>query len=119
MRVEVYRNLQRGKLSVRGVRARVLSYEDLVFLRDVQLVVGQKGRERVLREKQKNVHAFARGDWCDLDDPTFERWAEWMPVTYDPYVAGHFYPKDLGPKSEVRSVWRAAVTIEGLFVKLL
>ncbi|NCZ81434.1 MAG: hypothetical protein EBY05_03785 [Actinobacteria bacterium] len=31
------------------------------MLKDVKFIVSQSGRERVLREKKKNVHAFVEG----------------------------------------------------------
>jgi len=51
------------------------------MLEDVSLVVSQAGRQRVLRTKQKNVHAFIRGkvknDW------TIDR--ELYYIRYNPY----------------------------------
>lgn len=60
--VEVYRNLHNGKLSVRDSKTkRVLAHCDEVTLAGVAFKVSQAGRERVLREKRKNVHAFVCG----------------------------------------------------------
>jgi len=62
MRVEVYRNLRNGLMSVRECGGRVLTHEHDVFIRGARFVVGPMGRERVLREGQKNVHAYVRGE---------------------------------------------------------
>jgi len=60
--VEVYRNLHNGKLSVRDSKTkRVLAHCDEVTLAGVAFKVSQAGRERVLREKRKNVHALVCG----------------------------------------------------------
>jgi len=62
MLVEVYKNLHRGCLSIRHApRGRVFDHRDEVVLQGATFFVGAGGRERVRREKQKNVHAFVRG----------------------------------------------------------
>jgi hypothetical protein len=59
-RVDVYRNLRSGNFSIRknGI---VQCRADEILMSDVVFKVSQKSRERVLREKQKNVHAIVRG----------------------------------------------------------
>ena len=60
--VEVYRNLHNGKLSVRDHKTkRVIAHCDEVTLAGVVFKVSQAGRERVLRERKKNVHAVVMG----------------------------------------------------------
>jgi hypothetical protein len=63
----------------------VIAHADEVTLEECSFVVSEKGRARVLKEKRKNVHAFARGllahngtAWC----PHF--------VSYNPYKRGCF-----------------------------
>lgn len=64
--VEVYRNLHNGKLSVRDRKTkRVIAHCDEVTLAGVVFSVSQAGRERVLRERKKNVHAVVRGKLID------------------------------------------------------
>ena len=62
MKVEVYRNLHKNCWSVRWPNGRVLAHVDEIHLENVDLVVRPAGREKVLREKRKNVHAFAKGE---------------------------------------------------------
>lgn len=60
--VEVYRNLHNGKLSVRDRKTHlVIGHVDYITLCCVRFRVSQAGRERVLRERRKNVHAFVVG----------------------------------------------------------
>jgi hypothetical protein len=67
MKVFVYRNLRRGCLSVRDTKTRrVIAHVDEIFLRDVKFKVSKAGRERVLKEKQKNVHAGVEGNIIGL-----------------------------------------------------
>lgn len=63
-RVEVYRNLTLGCLSIRH-RGRVIyhleDHEDITLM-DCKLVVQPAGRQRVLDEGRKNVHAYISGE---------------------------------------------------------
>lgn len=59
-KVFVYRNLHKNMFSVRS-KGKVIAHTRHLLLKDVRYCVGQKGRERVLRTKQKNVHAGVRG----------------------------------------------------------
>lgn len=62
MRVEIYRNLHNGKLSIRDAKTKhVIGHAARVYLHDARFKVSQAGRKRVLREKRKNVHAVVNG----------------------------------------------------------
>lgn len=92
MRVEVYRNLHRNCLSVR-FRGRVIAHVDRIALRNVEFHVSQSGRERVLRERRKNVHAYLRGEWLGPFEmyslpPSITGHAD---VRYDPYQYSQFH----------------------------
>ena len=94
--VRVYRNLHNGKLSVQvrqDGKWKVHTHVDDIALDDPQFKVSQKGRERVLREKSKNVHAFVLGNVADHSsfDPESAR-----QVTYNPYKMEHFSTKHDG-----------------------
>jgi len=83
---EVYFNLHKQCLSVR-LRGKVVGHFDSLAMVDAKFVVGQAGRERVLSEKRKNVHAFVRGDVSvhdQLDESTG------TVVTYNPYKYNTF-----------------------------
>lgn len=60
--VDVYRNLSQGCWSVKDRSdGRVIGRADAVIVTDATFVVQPAGRAKVLREGQKNVHAFVRG----------------------------------------------------------
>ena len=65
-RVYVYKNLHRNCYSVRQ-DGLIKMHTDSICLYDAQFRVGKKGRERVLKEKRKHVHAGVSGsidgDW--------------------------------------------------------
>ncbi len=59
-KVFVYKNLHKGCWSIRQ-DGLVKAHTDNVTLYNVMMKVNKKGRERVLREKRKNVHAGISG----------------------------------------------------------
>ena len=75
----------------------VIAYANDVVLFNPVLKVSKAGRDRVLRERKKNVHAGVIGDW----DPaqykparTVELWATGgREVTYNPYKYEQFVYK--------------------------
>lgn len=95
--VEVYFNLHKKIFSVRLVATRrVVLHTDSIILKDVTFKVSEAGRQRVLKEKRKNVHAWVRGSFvetgCDL-----ALWPEGIrKVKYNPYKAKTFVT-DTGP----------------------
>ena len=86
--VQVYRNLHRTSVggthvySVRGDDGRVKKHVENLTLKDCSFRVGEKGRQRVLREKRKNVHAYIQGKECKNDKFPMENSIK---VQYNPY----------------------------------
>jgi hypothetical protein len=122
MRVEVFFNLHNGLWSVRALngayKGRVVGHAHTVLIRDARFMVQPGGRERVIREGRKNVHAFVRGDleaakWSNKtnamlpkgsaaympwtrDDTRYRRFAceAGQVVTYNPYRFSTFVDAD-------------------------
>jgi hypothetical protein len=65
MRVQVYYNLHKRCLSVRH-RGKVIKHAKSVILRDASFRVQPAGRERVLKQKRKNVHdeTWSHSNYC-------------------------------------------------------
>lgn len=65
MRVEVYWNFHKKMFSIRALegprKGRVINRSEHVTLAHVTFKVSAAGRDRVRREKRKNVHAVVRG----------------------------------------------------------
>ena len=96
--IEVYRNLHKKCWSVRQ-RGKVKLHTDYICLKDAEFKVSQKGRERVLREQKKNVHAFIKGFIVDPSEinkmeAAMESYLPqddmWVDVTYNPYKYNSF-----------------------------
>lgn len=94
MKVDVYWNVREKKFSVRareGSEAgRVIFHKKHVIIRQPRFIVSEAGRQRVLKEKQKNVHAVVRGELVEGEDffETFKNLPleRLVSVTYNPYV---------------------------------
>ena len=82
--VKIYRNLSSKCYSIQQDNL-VKAHVHAIVLQAVQWKVSQAGRRRVLREKQKNVHAFAIGT---IRTRLISLRAEW--VHYNPYLDTHF-----------------------------
>ncbi len=111
MKVEVYFNLHKRLWSVRQCSTgRVVLHTDKVHIRDPKFVVRKSGRERVLREGKKNVHAFVRGElsthFYDFD-PVY---VDYTLVSYNPYKHDTFV--DVFDVSPVRTAKRAVLSLE-------
>ena len=89
MKVFVYFNLHRKCFSVKALegvnKGRVIKHAHFVALENVTFKVSEAGRQRVLKEQRKNVHAGVVGTLVDsLDVVGSER------VTYNPYKGSTF-----------------------------
>lgn len=96
MRVSAYRNLNKPGVVYSLLDAktgRVAGYAEDVILENVKFVVSEAGRQRVLREKRKGVHAYARGEVLSADEPdtakiarTLGAKSDWESLRYNPYL---------------------------------
>lgn len=102
MRVEVYKNLHASRAqdrpvySLRDARTRrVVGRAPEVLLADVRFKVSEAGRQRVLRERAKNVHAFVCGDAVDSVPE-----GRWRRARYNPYEVATFVDAETGQPLE-------------------
>ena len=105
--VKVYRNLRTGTFSVQH-QGLVVAHLETVHLLGVRFAVSEAGRQRVIRDKQKNVHAFLIGTLTDQAPATAEA------VSYNPYHAGHFFAKQTG--AAVYTAPAATLTTGRIFI---
>lgn len=86
--VFVYYNLHKHVFSVKDVKTGlVVAHTSVIHLENATFKVSEAGRQRVLAEKRKNVHAGVRG--------TFVRPEPWnltsvKRATYNPYLFSSF-----------------------------
>lgn len=86
--VQVYYNLHKHCLSVQNRERLVIDHCDRAVLRDVEFWVSEAGRQRVLEEQCKNVHAKVRGYWYEgpVEDVSLGRRVRYNPYLFDSFV---------------------------------
>lgn len=95
-RVKAYKNLNNGLISIKGKdsdgKERVLGYCERITLSDASFTVGEGSRQRVIREGQKNVHAYVVGFVTDIDGLKLVGDS----FTYNPYTDSTFIDRATG-----------------------
>ena len=112
MQVSIYRNLHNGLISIKSASSGlVLGHAKSVDIAWADFVVNEAGRQRVLKEKQKNVHAYVKGLLLNTIGFTSYKGRSLGPVygaldtihkvtivSYNPYKAPHFVIKGTSDK---------------------
>lgn len=111
LKVRVYRNLHKKCFSVKCMKTqKVVAHVDSITLKDVTYPVSQAGRDRVLAERRKNVHAYVQGivESAELADIV-----KMKKVCYNPYKKAFFFYCSNG--REVKSSKYTTLTSNGVF----
>jgi hypothetical protein len=94
--VRVFKNLKHGCYSILQ-NGRVRASARQVRLGDVEFRVREAGRQRMIREQRRNVHAFAVGKLLDFVHPDESRVLEDFPgrsAIYNPYRFASFVDRE-------------------------
>ena len=85
--VEVYFNLHLKKWTIRDRWTKlVLGHaEDAVWLKDAEFIVSEAGRQRVIKEQKKNVHAVVRGIFLGTSHKNDTPEYNYSKVIFNPY----------------------------------
>lgn len=87
-KVKVYFNLHTHLFSVQDYKTgKVVAHGNNISLKDVEFRVSEAGRQRVLKEKKKNVHAYVIGTYHG--DKGFDA-GVMKDAYYNPYTHSHF-----------------------------
>lgn len=100
--VQVYFNLHKHLWSIRQ-KGKIIAHVRTVLLRNCRFHVSESGRQRVLNDRRRRVHAWVIGDLVEMDgaDPG---WSD--EVSYNPYSCGHFYHRDgMSPVHDASQVY--------------
>lgn len=88
----LYRNLHKNQFSIR-YKGLVIKHINYQIMKNVEFKVSEKGRKRVLKEKQKNVHAMVAGDLIEeINESCYEK----EEIYYNPYITPKFIIKNTG-----------------------
>lgn len=88
--IRCYRNLHKGAFSAKqGV---VRFHANTICLKNVQFLVSEKGRQRVIAEQAKNVHSYIEGTLCEFPETV----CILVELFYNPYVTSKWIEKESG-----------------------
>ena len=85
--VRIYFNLHKKTLSLQtkvNGRWKVTAHQFTAYLKNAKFKVSEAGRQRVLQQKRKNVHAFVTGELIDT-----------LPKNYDKFDSARYNPYEL------------------------
>jgi hypothetical protein len=85
-----YRNLNRKGVvwSIKDCKTNlVIDRVEKAYFKNVEFKVSEKGRQRVIRDKRKNVHAGVKGTRLKNSPRKVK---SWIKVTYNPYKGSFF-----------------------------
>lgn len=115
-RVKVYRNLHKDTYSIADATSgKVLGHADAITLKTASLKVSEAGRQRVLRERKKNVHAFVIGNIVSLSG---DKQAQRHEAYYNPYKTAQFVvrtAKGVVTQIPLHTADSVTMTNEGVF----
>jgi hypothetical protein len=93
-KVRIYRNLNNGTMSIQQKIEKswkVTGHITEAVLKDVRFVVSEASRQRVIRERCKNVHAYGEGILVGMRDETI--YAPYR-LAYNPYTDCKFLDRE-------------------------
>ena len=98
IKVFVYRNLHKKCYSVKDWKTKlVIAHVDEILLVDAVFKVSEAGRQRVLKEKRKNVHAGVMGFWDkEIETSSFSLYNNTHLAYYNPYKYSSFINRYTG-----------------------
>lgn len=105
LKYKIYRNLNKDCFSILKWNSlkkgyRLQSYEKNIVATDVEFKVSQAGRQRVLKNKQKNVHAYVCCNEFIVFNPGEISVTPESEIYYDPYKVDSFVIKNSGTSIE-------------------
>lgn len=98
MSAYIYFNLHKKVFSIK-YKGKVIAYSNFIHVTAPTFKVLESGRNRVIKEKRKNVHAFVVGAIEKIKKMSTNEFItqitdqidQWQKVTYNPYQSNHFY----------------------------
>ena len=102
-RYYIYWNLHKDCYSVR-YKGRVFAHYNSIVAEGVTFKVSERGRQRVLRDKRKNVHAFVVAQQI-FPQATLDNHTNFYRVKYNPYKYTGFVDDNEKIITRANTVW--------------
>jgi hypothetical protein len=96
LQTRIYRNLRTGTMSLQqkfGNSWLVIGHVTNVVIKHPKFYVSEPGRQRVIKERQKNVHAYSTGILVNV---ALEKLPDLQEIYYCPYAQSYFSWKQTG-----------------------
>jgi len=91
MMVKVYYNLHKHVFSVKDAKTgKVLGHGNNIMLKNPVFQVSEAGRQRVLKENRKNVHAYVIGEFLGVMELDRDVKRQYDILYYSPYKQNKF-----------------------------
>ncbi len=102
----VYRNLHKKCWSVqtyiKGHGWRLYNWYHELIIKNPVFIVYEKGRQKVIEQKKKNVHAYIMGE-LELSEPIPKfRQDQHIKINYNPYTDEFFYLGNSGVRPDIK-----------------
>jgi hypothetical protein len=97
LQTRIYRNLRTGTMSLQqkfGNSWLVIGHVTDVVIKHPKFYVSEPGRKRVIKERQKNVHAYSTGTL--VNNIVLEKLPDLQEIYYCPYAQSYFSWKQTG-----------------------
>ena len=93
-KIRIYRNLNNGTMSIQqkiDKSWKVTGHVTACVVKDVRFVISESGRQRVIRDGRKNVHAYGEGILLgEADDDIYAPYS----LAYNPYTDASFLDRN-------------------------
>lgn len=110
--IDVYRNLNRkGKVYSVRQEGVVVGHATAICISNVEFVVNKSGKERAMKTKTRNVHAFIRGFYTEMPN---KKSKDENRVFYSPFAAIGFHKIENKRKKEIKNALRIIINEEGV-----
>lgn len=93
--IRVYRNLHKNCYSIQekfNNTWKVIEYSHEIYLENCSFKIYENGRQKVIKEKRKNVHAFICGERLNLNLKQINK-NNLVHISYNPYYSDSFFIK--------------------------
>ena len=113
--IRIYKNLHKNCYSIQekiNGYWKVIEYSNNILIKNCMFKVYESGRQRVIKEKRKNVHAYVYGEKVNKNIDI----SNLIIISYNPYISDTFYIKET--KEKIYKANYILLKEDGIYAKL-
>lgn len=116
--VKVYYNLHKHVFSIKDHKTGlVLAHGNHIQIKKPKFQVMEKGRQRVLEENRKNVHAYVVGELAGIGELDNDNLSQYDRIFYDPKVVSQFMVADTTIEANSKNYELAQLSDKRMYAK--